>query len=624
MTLSANQSIYLLIYDMRTNGYTYDLDFEFIPDDASAPIPNPTPTPDTTPPTITLIGNDTVNINVGDSYSDLGATAIDDVDGDITNSIQTNSNVNTSTAGTYHVTYSVSDSAGNSASKTRTVIVNNITPPTDTTPPTDNTPPTTTIQIDDENINNQCPGELIDVMDNITSYTKISAQGTMKGRWDIDRFRFAPAVDGKLKINLNSTQAVIFQAGSDCNQRDFFISYSNTSHTKEVTLSANQSIYLLIYDMRTNGYTYDLDFEFIPDGNSAPTDNTPPTNTPRSTSLPCPEGQFQRVKTKECLALKNPTWGFKKFNIPSNNVYTLTSCTQSALQNLLDTIPASGGKIILPACTINTTGGINIRQNNTILQGAGMGKTIIKNRVDSAIKLYSNNIILRNFTLDGNNGSSLNGIQAISNNSNILIEFVEIKNFKPDQGSGIYFYTDTVSNSKTTIRYNKTSNSMHGINVRTHTSAKMLIYSNIAFDNYYYGTDISTIRDVEVAGNHLYNNKFAGAKSPAADNITYHHNDINSNQKAGIVYGNGDTDVSDGIRSIIIESNDLSNNSGAAFAPWMSWNGVTRMPLEHLTLKNNNVTNSTDSSGYHILVDGIKTVDVYGDHGRIFGAYTQH
>jgi len=40
--------------------------------------------PDTTPPVITLLGNAVINITQGAPYSDIGATAIDDVDGDIT------------------------------------------------------------------------------------------------------------------------------------------------------------------------------------------------------------------------------------------------------------------------------------------------------------------------------------------------------------------------------------------------------------------------------------------------------------------------------------------------------------------------------------------------------------
>ena len=71
--------------------------------------------PDTTPPVITLSGEKSVDVYVGDSYSDEGASAIDDRDGDLSANIVAVNSVNTSAAGQYFVTYNVSDSAGNAA-----------------------------------------------------------------------------------------------------------------------------------------------------------------------------------------------------------------------------------------------------------------------------------------------------------------------------------------------------------------------------------------------------------------------------------------------------------------------------------------------------------------------------
>jgi surface protein len=84
----------------------------------------PSSNTDTTPPVITLNGSSTIQLNVGDTWTDPGATATDDVDGNITSSITTTGTVNTSTAGTYTIAYSVSDAASNTASVNRTVIVN--------------------------------------------------------------------------------------------------------------------------------------------------------------------------------------------------------------------------------------------------------------------------------------------------------------------------------------------------------------------------------------------------------------------------------------------------------------------------------------------------------------------
>ena len=85
---------------------------------------------DTTPPTITLIGSDTVNIEQGDAYTDTGASASDDTDGDISGDIVVSGSVSTGVAGIYTLDYNVSDSAGNAATTlTRTITVSDTTNP---------------------------------------------------------------------------------------------------------------------------------------------------------------------------------------------------------------------------------------------------------------------------------------------------------------------------------------------------------------------------------------------------------------------------------------------------------------------------------------------------------------
>ncbi|MDO1502257.1 DUF5011 domain-containing protein [Winogradskyella maritima] len=78
---------------------------------------------DTTPPVITLIGASTINLNIGDNYIEQGATAIDNIDGDITSSIGITGTVDTNISGNYTVTYSVNDMAGNQAVESRLIIV---------------------------------------------------------------------------------------------------------------------------------------------------------------------------------------------------------------------------------------------------------------------------------------------------------------------------------------------------------------------------------------------------------------------------------------------------------------------------------------------------------------------
>ena len=91
-------------------------------------------------PVITLNGSSTTTLKVGEAYEELGATAKDDIDGDISSKIITTGTVNTAVAGTYTITYTVSDTAGNVATATRTVKVEKVTQPTPSEPTTPSTP----------------------------------------------------------------------------------------------------------------------------------------------------------------------------------------------------------------------------------------------------------------------------------------------------------------------------------------------------------------------------------------------------------------------------------------------------------------------------------------------------
>lgn len=84
-----------------------------------SPPTEPDPATDTTPPVITLNGDNPLNLSIDDTYTELGATANDDVDGSVTVGIS--GNVDTSTAGTYEITYTAVDSTGNESTTTRTV-----------------------------------------------------------------------------------------------------------------------------------------------------------------------------------------------------------------------------------------------------------------------------------------------------------------------------------------------------------------------------------------------------------------------------------------------------------------------------------------------------------------------
>ena len=93
---------------------------------------------DTTAPVVTLSGDATISITVGDAWSDPGATA---TDLGTSTSVTTTGSVDTATAGAYALVYSATDASGNTASTTRTVTVVEPAPPPPPPPPLPPPPP---------------------------------------------------------------------------------------------------------------------------------------------------------------------------------------------------------------------------------------------------------------------------------------------------------------------------------------------------------------------------------------------------------------------------------------------------------------------------------------------------
>jgi hypothetical protein len=139
MTLAPNSitkvRIYIYIegqdvdnYDFASIGKKISIGFgftkeRFTEDDIQYEGPD-MPGGDAVKPVITLNGNALVLHTLGEAYVDEGATASDNLDGDITTKIQVVNPVDVNNAGDYIITYNVSDWAGNYAEQvTRTVRV---------------------------------------------------------------------------------------------------------------------------------------------------------------------------------------------------------------------------------------------------------------------------------------------------------------------------------------------------------------------------------------------------------------------------------------------------------------------------------------------------------------------
>jgi len=81
-------------------------------------------------PIVTLDGEKVVSLDVGSTYTEAGALATDDIDGEV--AVIISGSVDTATTGTYTVTYTATDSAGNTTTVERTITVGTTTTTTDT------------------------------------------------------------------------------------------------------------------------------------------------------------------------------------------------------------------------------------------------------------------------------------------------------------------------------------------------------------------------------------------------------------------------------------------------------------------------------------------------------------
>ncbi len=160
---------------------------------------------DTTPPVVTLNGNATVSFPQGGSFVDPGATALDACAGNLP--VTTNGSVNVNASGTYHLSYAATDPSGNSATNSRTVIVE----------ATNGAP---TIQVQPANQIVSCTSAAV---------FSVVASGSMPLHYQWYAGEAAlfdgPGISGSASTNLSLSGAMLSQAGS------YFVLITNTLGT---------------------------------------------------------------------------------------------------------------------------------------------------------------------------------------------------------------------------------------------------------------------------------------------------------------------------------------------------------------------------------------------------------
>lgn len=180
---------------------------------------------DTISPEINITGKEDVYIKLGDVYYDKGATAYDNRDFDITRGISTVNNVNTSIATNnnfYNVTYTVTDSAGNTSTKTRRVHVLDID---------------SAVVIVENNI--------IDLTSLVTTNVKLSASG-------ITHVEF---------VGIEGNYTAKFKKGESDSYDNAYFKRNGSFLSKTGTFTAEQGIYTLyVQDQERNTRIIKLNF----------------------------------------------------------------------------------------------------------------------------------------------------------------------------------------------------------------------------------------------------------------------------------------------------------------------------------------------------------------------------
>jgi PKD repeat protein len=189
--------------------------------------------PDNTAPVVTLNGPSSIVVDLCGYYNELGATATDNVDGTITANVTNDGNLvpfgtllTAGTAGTYTITYSVTDGAGNTGTATRTIVIQDNGPVI-----TIDGGNTLTIEVCDAYTN---PGA--SAFDNCDGFVSVTATGTVD--------------------NLTAGNYTIIYTATDGNSnisRDTLIVTVNADQTPpSVTLTGSSTVYVYLSEPYTD------------------------------------------------------------------------------------------------------------------------------------------------------------------------------------------------------------------------------------------------------------------------------------------------------------------------------------------------------------------------------------
>ena len=179
---------------------------------------------------LTLKGRDTVYLDLYTSYDEEGFTAIDSVDGNLHSKVKITHNIDNKTPGTYHIVYSVKNSAGITTTIKRTVVVMKVD---------------MTLSLSNYEYTNQSVGIKVDVSDEYFDYLVLPNGTSVSSK----TYLYNVSQNGTYKFKLVNKHGVVREADIKVENIDktapsvqCSASFSNNRTTVSINASDNVAV----------------------------------------------------------------------------------------------------------------------------------------------------------------------------------------------------------------------------------------------------------------------------------------------------------------------------------------------------------------------------------------------
>lgn len=305
-------------------------------------------------------------------------------------------------------------------------------------------------------------------------------------------------------------------------------------------------------------------------------------------------------------------WGFQPFSIPTDSV---TVPAGGNIQAAINSLP-NGGIVTLEAGIFKVNRISFKGKSNIVMQGAGKNETILQViDGDDNYAMFSHcgtentggscmeNIILRDFRVDGQGKIGNQGITFAWGVSNILFENIDIHN----TGSGIIINNNNwkYDGKRVTFRnVNIYGSEMHGLEARF---TKGVVVDNCGVYDIKQGLDFSSCDYVEVSNFTVERALWGGTKFPSVAYLYIHDSLIKDCYVSGMKLQEG-TDYLPHMAQNIHLDNITVENSGSGIV-WVGLNTKFNPPVTNMVVKDVKLINNRNNWDYTTN----KPTEPYGD-----------